>query len=226
EVPANWGRRSDNWFVITFTGAGATDGFRAKFDLAVKIDSLTTLRADDSLTFIAGKLFRRQLYMDRLRLEKLFIRHFPIGQHLLLIFVFDFRVHAFGQGFGRFTGGHAHGLAGFHINKSRCHLAPIAKLESTLAQPAAGNHHHGICGATVDFNKGDDALAVFALWVFQAKFLQAKHGHANTKDLSGTKMTVRYGGVIQISLERLHCCGPSSSAVSGCRSALCAWTTK
>src|SRR5579864_1682028 len=216
----------NNRLVIPLTGTGAADSLSSKFDLATKIDSFTALRADDPLTFIARKLFRRQLHVDWLGLEELVIGHFSIGQHLLLVLAFNFRVHAFGQGLGRFACGHAHGLACFHINKGSGNLAPVAKLESALAQAAAGHDHHGVRGATVDFNKGDDALAVLALGIFQTKFFQAEHGHADAENLSGTEMAVRCGGIIKIFLQRLHCCGPSSSAVSGCRSALCACTTK
>src|SRR5579864_8509399 len=131
----------NNRLVIPLTGTGAADSLSSKFDLATKIDSFTALRADDPLTFIARKLFRRQLHVDWLGLEELVIGHFSIGQHLLLVLAFNFRVHAFGQGLGRFACGHAHGLACFHINKGSGNLAPVAKLESALAQTAAGNDH-------------------------------------------------------------------------------------
>src|ERR1041385_2903354 len=164
--------------------------------------------------------------MNGLCLKELVVRHLSIGQHLLLVFVFNFRVHAFGKGFGRFAGGHTNSFAGFHVNKGSCDLAPIAKLESTLAQAAASHDHYGVRGASVDLNKSNYALAVLALWVFQSKLPQTKHRHANAEYLSSAKMAMSDGSVIEIFLKRLHCCGPSSSAVSGWRSALCACTTK
>src|SRR5690242_19499887 len=95
--------------VIAFPGTGAADGLGAEFDFTAKIDSFTALRTDNPLTFIAGKLFRWEFHVHGLRLKELFVGHLTIGQHLLLVLVFNFRVHAFGQGFGRLAGGHAHG---------------------------------------------------------------------------------------------------------------------
>src|ERR1051325_11213912 len=146
---------SDDWLVITLAGARPADGLCAEFDLAAKIDAFTTLRAHDPLTLIAGKLFRRQLHMDGLRLKKLIVRHLSIGQHLLLVFVFNFWVHAFGKGFRRFAGSHPHRFSRFYINKCSGDLAPVAKLESTLAQAAASYDHYGVRGAAVDFNKSN-----------------------------------------------------------------------
>src|SRR6185312_10598265 len=80
----------NNWLVIALAGACAADGLGSEFDLALEIDAFTALRTDHALTFIAGKLFRRQFHMNGLSLKKLLVRHLAIGQHLLLVFVFNF----------------------------------------------------------------------------------------------------------------------------------------
>ena len=65
--------RLNDGLVIALSGAAPADGLGAEFDLAAKIDAFTALRADNPLAFIAGELFRREFYMDRLRLEKLLV---------------------------------------------------------------------------------------------------------------------------------------------------------
>jgi hypothetical protein len=64
------------------------------------------------------------------------------------------------QGFGAFPGGDADGAIGLEIDKGRCHFAPVAKFERTLAQAATGDDANGISGTAVDFHKGDQAFAV------------------------------------------------------------------
>ena len=49
---------------------------------------------------------------------------------------------------------------GFEVDKGCCHLAPVAKFERALAQPATGDDAYRIGGAAVDFDEGDQTLAI------------------------------------------------------------------
>ena len=94
------------------------------------------------------------------------------------------------QRLGRFFGGDADGFAGFEIHEGGGHLSPVAEFQGALAETASGDYADGVGGAAVDFYEGDQALAVFAAWVFDAEFGQAQHGQADAQDLSGAEMAV------------------------------------
>ena len=103
--------------------------------------------------------------------KKVVVGHFAIGQHLLLVFVFDFGMHLASQRFGRFFGGDADGFAGADVDEGGGHLSPVAKFQGALAEAASGDDGDGVGGAAVDFDEGDQALAVFTARVFDAEFL-------------------------------------------------------
>src|SRR6185437_15290759 len=83
-----------------------------------------------AFTLIAGELFRGKSHTDPLRLEHLVVSHFTIGLHLLLIFVSNLRMHALRQRLGRFPGRNPNRFAGFGVDKSSRHLAPVAEFKA------------------------------------------------------------------------------------------------
>src|SRR6185437_8479186 len=179
-----------------------------------------------AFTLIAGELFRGKSHTDPLRLEHLVVSHFTIGLHLLLIFVSNLRMHALRQRLGRFLGRNPNRFAGFGVDKSSRHLAPVAEFQSALSQPAARHHHNRIGRAAVNLHKSDNPFSVFALGIIKAKGFEAEHGHPYSQYLSGAKVPVSDRRVLKILVKILHS-GPSPSlAASGCRSAPRARTTK
>jgi len=44
-------------------------------------------------------------------------------------------------------------------------FAPVAEFEGALAEPASGNDGNSVGEAAVDFDKGDEVLAIFAMRV-------------------------------------------------------------
>ena len=99
-------------------------------------------------------------------------------------------MHLARQRLGTFAGGEANGAAGFQIDERRGDLAPVAKLEGALAEAASGDDADGVGHAAVDFDIGDEALAVFAVRVVEAEQFEAEHGHADAEDLSGADVSV------------------------------------
>src|SRR6185437_12233329 len=94
-----------------------------------------------------------------------------------------------GKFFRRITGGNANGadlgqvLSG-QVDERRGHLAPVAELERALTEPAAGDDPDGVGGAAVDFNEGDEALAVAAARLVDTQTPAAEHGHPNAENLA------------------------------------------
>ena len=113
--------------IISLTGAGAAEHSPFALDLAVKVDSFAAFGTNNAFTFVAGKFFRRKVDLHLLLREQIVFRHLAVGQHLLLILVFDFRMHAARQCLGRFFRGDADGFASTHVDKGRSHLSPVAK---------------------------------------------------------------------------------------------------
>ncbi len=74
--------------------------------------------------------------------------------------------------------------------KGRGHLSPVAEFQGALAETASGDHGDGVGGAAVDFDEGDEALAVFSARVFDAQFVEAQHGQAHAQHLPGAEMAV------------------------------------
>src|SRR5437588_241222 len=66
-------------------------------DLAVIVDALTALIADDTLALKSRHLLWANGHAHPACVEQLVIRHFPICEHLLLILTGDLRVHLFRQ---------------------------------------------------------------------------------------------------------------------------------
>src|SRR5215472_1713408 len=80
--------------VVTFTGAGAAENFSAAPDLAAKVDSFAATFANYALSLVPRKFLGRKLHVHPLGLEHLVIRQSLVSQHLGLVLVGDFRMHA------------------------------------------------------------------------------------------------------------------------------------
>ncbi len=160
--------------------------------------------ADHAFAFVSGKFFRRQFDFHPLRGEQIVVGDFAVGQHLLLVLVFDFRMHLASQRFRRFFGRDADGFAAVHVDECRCNFSPVAELQRALAQAASGDYGDGVGGAAVDLDEGDQTLAVFAVRIVDAEFLQAEHGEAHAEDLAGAEMSVGLFGVAEIFVEGFH----------------------
>jgi len=95
------------------------------------------------------------------------------GGHLLLVLAFHFGMHAPGERLRGFFCCDAYGAPVAHIYKRRCHLSPITKFQSTLAETAAGNDAHRIRRTTIYFDKSHQTLAIGAVRIFNPKLLQS-----------------------------------------------------
>jgi hypothetical protein len=76
------------------------------------------------------------------------------------------------------SGQHADRLLGFGVHEGRRHFSVIEKLESALAQRAAGDRLDGVRRAPVHLDVNDQFLA--ALRFVDADFAASHHGHADT----------------------------------------------
>jgi hypothetical protein len=159
-------------------------------DLAVIVDAFTAAGADDAGGFVAGHLAGMQGDADPLLGEEVGVGQFAVGEHLLLVLVFDVGIEVAGPLFGGLAGGDADGAVGGEIDEGGGHLAPIAELEGTFAEAATGNDGNGVSGATIDLDEGDEALAVGAFGVFDAEAGATEHGQADAEDLSGAEVAV------------------------------------
>jgi CBS domain-containing protein len=127
--------------------------------------------------------------------------------------------------FGRFEGGDTDGFVDrsvqlrgerrgearqtrTQIDESSGHFAPIVKLDGALAEAASCDNGDGVCGAAVDLNEGDQALAVFwideTFRVADTEAFAAKHSHANAENLAGAKVAVGDFGFAEKGFEGLH----------------------
>src|SRR3954453_5728045 len=78
----------------------------------------------------------------------------------------------------------------FEVDERSSHLSPVAEFQSAFAEAAASDYADRVGGAAIDLNESHGALAVFALGIIYAEFLQTQHSHADAKDLSCAKMAV------------------------------------
>src|SRR5260370_21710039 len=164
------------------SGAALAEGLVGAFSpagLAVVVDAFAALGAGDAGGLVAGHLAGVKGDADPLLGEEVGVGEFAVGEHLLLVLVFDVGIEIAGALLGGLEGGDADGLIGggfafgvkrgvegrdrrSQIEEGGGHLAPVAELEGALAQAAAGDHGDGIGGAAIDLDEGDQALAVFA----------------------------------------------------------------
>ena len=107
-------------------------------------------------------------------------------------------MHPAGEGFGRFFCRNADGLAAIDVCKRCSNFSPVAELQGAFAQPASCDHSDRVGGAAVDFDEGDEALAVLALRVFNAQPFQAEHSQPHPEHLPGTDVAVGLFGVAKV----------------------------
>jgi hypothetical protein len=170
----------------------------------VVVDSFSALLAGNPFAFVSRKFPGVECYPDPLFVEQLVVAHLPICSHLLQVLVCYLRVQLASQVFGRLAGRYADGPVRFQINKGGCHFAPIAKLESALAQPATGDHCNGVGGAAVDFNEGDQAFAILASWFLDAQAAASEHCQTDAQDLPCAEMSVGNSGFFKEIIESRH----------------------
>ena len=120
-------------------------------------------------------------------------------------------MHGARQLLGRFFRGDADGFASAHvfyseIDEGRGHLSPVAEFQGALSEAASGHHGDGVGGAAVDFDEGDEALAVFFITarVLDAQLFEAQHGQAHAQDLPRAEMAVGSFGFAKVVVEGEH----------------------
>src|SRR3954470_16579466 len=74
-----------HWKVIALARAGPTQYRVIVRDFAVKVDPFTAFATGDAFAFVTRQIFWLHFNPDVLEVKQLFIRHFAIGEHLLLI---------------------------------------------------------------------------------------------------------------------------------------------
>jgi hypothetical protein len=195
-------------------GAALAEDFAVASNLAIVVDAFAALGAGDAGGFVAGHLAGMNEDCDPLFAEEIFVGEFAVGEHLLLIFILDVWVKIAGTLFGRFECGDAEGFVDRSVVDRRegqrqidegCgHLAPVAELDGSFAEPAAGDDGNSIGGATVDLDEGDEALAVDAFGVVDAEAFAAEHSHADAEDLARAEMAVGDFGFVEEGFEGLH----------------------
>jgi hypothetical protein len=202
-------------------GAGQAEAGAIAFDEAIEVDAFAAAGAGYALAFVAGEFAGRERDADPLGGEELVVGELAVGFHLLRVF-FEIGVEFAGAGLGGFEGYDAEGfvvvLVGIvgvaeflvEVDEGGGHLAEVAMFEGSLAEAAAGNDRDGIGGAAVDFDEGDEALAIgvegavgegAGAGVVDAEAREAEHGHADAEDLAGAEMAVGDFGFVEERVE-------------------------
>jgi hypothetical protein len=160
------------------------------------------LGTDYARAFEAGEVFGLDFDFDPFFVEEDFVGELGVGFLLAGLFV-HFREHFAGGLLGGFFGGDADGAARFQIDEGGGDFAPVAKFQGALAKAAIGYHCDGVGYAAIDFDVGDQALAI-GDGIIDTEFAQAQHGQADAEDLASTEVAVRYRGQVEILIKRLH----------------------
>ena len=105
--------------------------------------------------------------------------------------------------FGGFLGGDANGASGLQVTKGGGDFAPIAELKGALAETAISDESHSVSDAAINFDKGNNALAI-GDGIVNAEFLEAEHRQADSEDLAGTEVAVSNSGEFKIFGQRFH----------------------
>lgn len=152
--------------------------------------------------------------LDPLFGEEVGVWKLAVGEHLLLILIFDVWVELAGALLGRlecrdtnsFVGGGiaVHLERGVEVDEGGGHLSPVAELQGSLAQAAAGDDGDGVGGTAVDFDEGDEALAVGGAGLGDAETPATEHGEPHAEDLSGAEVAVGELGLMKEIVEGLH----------------------
>jgi hypothetical protein len=190
--------------VVSLLRRGACEAESMPFahQKTIVVDSFSALVAGHALSLVAGKFPGSKRYPHPLLLEKVMVAHLTICGHLLQVFVVYLRMKFARLRLRRFPGSNADRAMSFDIHKGRCHLAPVAKLERALAQPASGDDANGIGSATIDFDEGDQALAITSPWLLQAEAAAPEHCQTDTQNLPSAEMSVGNPGFLEKIIER------------------------
>ena len=182
--------------------------------LAVVVDALAAGLAGDTGRLVARHLARMDWHTDPLFAEEVCVKHLAVGEHLLLIFLFDMGEQFASTLLGGLKCGDANRLVGRgfaagrqrrgEIDEGSRHLSPVAELDGALAQPAAGNDGDGVGRAAVDLDKRDQTLSVPPLGIIDSETLTSEHGHADAENLPGAEVAVGDFGFVEESLKGLH----------------------
>jgi hypothetical protein len=115
-------------------------------------------------------------------------------------------MHLAGESLRGFFRSNANRLAGAYVDERGRDFPPVPKLQGTFAQATTGDYGNGIGGTPVDFDEGDEALAIFfiAARVIYTELRQAKHCEPHTEDLPGAEMSMGLLGVNEIFIEGFH----------------------
>jgi len=185
-------------------GAGEAEALAVAVDEAVEVDAFATAGAGDAVAFVAGELAGGEGDTDPGFGEEVGVGELAVGLHLLGVFV-EGGVEVAGAGLGGFEGYDAEGFVVVvaeglvQIDEGGGHLAEVAELEGALADAGSGDDADGVCGAAVDFDEDDKALAVgvegavgevAGTGVVDVEARESEHGHADAEDLAGAEMAV------------------------------------
>jgi hypothetical protein len=197
-------------------GAGQAEALAVLFYEAIEVDAFAAAGAGYAFAFVAGEFARGKRDADPFGGEEFVVGELAVGLHLLRV-LFEVGVEVAGAGLGGFEGYYAEGLVvvGFQlvveVDEGGGHLAEVAVLEGSLAETAAGDYCDCVGGAAVDFDEGDEALAVgvegavgemAGAGVVDAETREGEHGHADAEDLAGAEMAVGDFGFVKERVER------------------------
>ena len=136
----------------------------------------------------AWHIFRHHRAGNPLHIEEFSGRHLR-RRHLLLIFVFDFRMKVARLCFDDVFAATEQPPVSRSTRRSPPGC-PVAELERTLAETASGDDADGVSGTTINLDVGDEALTVLAFWIVEAKPFESVQSHAYAENLSGAEMAV------------------------------------
>src|SRR5690242_4373933 len=190
-------------FIIAFTGAVPAEHAVVHSALASVVDALAAAFAVDAPARTPGQIFRVKFYADLLYGEKFSFVHHLIGVKLLAVRITGISAERFGFFTGIIARHDTHRPFRFEIDKSGRNFSVIEVFQRPLTQAASRNQAHGVCCATVNFNKGQQAFAVPDR-VLDPQFLEAQHSHSHAQDLPRAHMAVVAGCQAEIFLKRFH----------------------
>lgn len=136
--------------------------------------------------------------------EEFFSRQIAIGLHLLQLFGFKMRIESGGKLSRILPRNDANGPAAGNVDKGGSHLAPVAKLEGTLTQPAVGNQRNCIRRTAIDFDVRNNSLAIRSSRVNDAEPFKAEKSQAHAQYLPGAHVAMGNFGLVKEFVERIH----------------------
>jgi hypothetical protein len=180
--------------IVGAAGAGAAEDAAFGDDLAAEVDAFAAGVAEDAGALEARQVLGQEADLDPLDGEELCGGEDAVGLKLLEGGFFEMGEELRGAVFAGFKGRNANGFAGFQIAKRSGHFSVIQEFEGAFSEAAAGDDADGVGGAAVDFDEGDEALAVGAEGVAEAEEGESVDGHADAEDLSGAEVAVGGAG--------------------------------